>query len=235
MLTKLIESQRSHDVHAGGAAFSLMAHTGLLALAVVVTAHAARVPEHTKLEEIAFTRVEEPKPPEPPKEPPPNAVAVAQLPPKGFQVLTAPVEIPDRIPEVDLTRSVTDEADFSGRGVEGGVARGVVGGTAPVPTADNAYFDFQVEKPVMPRDGNPPPQYPSILEQSRVTGHVLVQFIVDTTGRVDPSTIKVLQSSDALFSTAVLAILPRWRFYAAEAAGHRVRQIVQQPVNFRAP
>jgi protein TonB len=56
-------------------------------------------------------------------------VAVAPPPPKGFQVLTAPVEIPDVIHEVDLSKKVTDEADFSGKGVVGGTSKGVAGGT----------------------------------------------------------------------------------------------------------
>src|SRR3546814_20030125 len=56
----------------------------------------------------------------------------APPPPQGFQVLTAPVKIPDMIPEIDLTKKLTNEADFSGKGVAGGIAAGVVGGTAPV-------------------------------------------------------------------------------------------------------
>ena len=42
----------------------------------------------------------------------------APPPPKGFQVLTAPVSIPDVIPDIDLSQKVTDEADFSGYEVE---------------------------------------------------------------------------------------------------------------------
>ena len=61
----------------------------------------------------------------------PPAVAVAPPPPKGFQVLTAPINIPDKIPDIDLSKAVTDEKDFSGKGVAGGKANGVVGG---VPT-----------------------------------------------------------------------------------------------------
>ena len=57
-------------------------------------------------------------------------------------MLTAPVNIPDVIPSVDLTKKVTDEADFTGKGAAGGVAKG----NAVDGPSDQPYFDFQVEK-----------------------------------------------------------------------------------------
>ena len=88
---------------------------------------------------------DEPPPPED-KPPPPPEIVAAPPPPKGFQVLTAPIKIPDVLPEIDLSKKMTDEADFSGKGVAGGIAKGVVGGTGPV--TDQTYFEFQVEKQV---------------------------------------------------------------------------------------
>ena len=83
-------------------------------------------------------------------------------PPKGFQVLTAPIKIPDVLPDIDLSKKVTNEEDFSGKGVAGGFSKGVVGGT-PQPVDNNqTYFEFQVEKQVQPMPNNPPPRYPEI-------------------------------------------------------------------------
>ena len=107
-------------------------------------------------------------------------------------MLTAPINIPDKIPDVDLSKAVTDEKDFSGKGVAGGKANGVVGGVPQ--NSDQPYFEFQVEKPALPREGNPNPKYPSMLESSRVEGEVLAQFVVDTSGKADMSTFKVLSS-----------------------------------------
>ena len=106
----------------------------------------------------------------------------APPPPKGFQVLTAPIKVPDVLPDIDLSKKVTDEADFSGKGVAGGVAKGVVGGTAPVNT-DQPYFEFQVEKQVAADPGHRQPRYPDMLRSANVEGEVLAQFVVDTTGR----------------------------------------------------
>ena len=91
-------------------------------------------------------------------------------------MLQAPVEIPDVIPDIDLSKKVTDEADFSGKGVAGGIAKGVVGGKAPVVASDQPYFDFQVEKPAMAAPGTGQPTYPEMLRTAGVEGTVLAQF-----------------------------------------------------------
>jgi protein TonB len=153
-------------------------------------------------------------------------------PPKGFQVLAAPIKIPDVIPQIDLSKKVTDENDFSGKGVAGGTAKGIVGGT-PTPVNDNqTYFEFQVEKQVTPDPRNAPPRYPDMLRSANVEGEVLAQFVVDTTGRADMSTFKILKSTHDLFTNAVKAALPNMRFFPAEVGGKHVKQLVQMPFQF---
>jgi periplasmic protein TonB len=235
MFNNLIESKPQKQKSFGGTFVSVALHAVVITLAVYVTAHAGeKVIEKNREEKVDFveTKPKEAPPPETPKPPPPDVVA-APPPPKGFQVLTAPINIPDKIPDVDLSKAVTDEKDFSGKGVAGGKANGVVGGT---PTnADQPYFEFQVEKPALAREGNPNPKYPSMLESSRVEGEVLAQFVVDTLGKADMSTFKVLQASNELFASSLKSTLPQWRFYPAEAGGHKVKQIVQLPLKFVAP
>jgi len=171
--------------------------------------------------------------PPPPKEvpPPPKDVVMAPPPPKGFQVLTAPVKVPDVLPDIDLSKKVTDEADFSGKGVAGGTSKGVVGGTAPVNT-DQPFFEFQVEKQVQQIPGTGNLRYPDMLRSANVEGEVLAQFVVDTTGHYESGTFKVLKSSHDLFTAAVKNALPQMRFYPAEVGGRKVKQLVQQPFTF---
>lgn len=233
MFNNLLESKPKKQRSPAGVAFSIVLHSILIGGAVYATAHAAIENEKPKQEEVKFVETpKEPPPPEPekPKPPPPDVVA-APPPPKGFQVLTAPVKIPDVIPDIDLSKKVTDEADFSGKGVAGGTSKGVVGGTAPV-NADQAYFEFQVEKPTVAAGGNPSPTYPDMLKSAGVEGEVLAQFVVDTSGRAEMSTFKVLKTSNELFSVAVKNVLPRYRFIPAEAGGRKVKQIVQLPFQF---
>ena len=61
---------------------------------------------------------------------------------------------------------------------------------------------------------------------------MLVQFVVDTAGRVETSTFKVLRQSHNEFEAAVRGALPKMRFLPAELKGRRVRQLVQQPFVF---
>ncbi len=210
--------------------FSIVLHTGIIALAAAITANAAIKNEKTKEEKIQFTEAPKPEPPPPPKTPPPPDVTVAPPPPKGFQVLTAPVNIPDVLPNVDLTKKVTDEADFSGKGVAGGNSKGKEGGTGPV--TDQPYFDFQVEKQAGTAPGSQAPEYPEMLRSANVEGEVLAQFVIDTTGRADASTFKVLKSTNDAFTDAVKRDLPRMRFFPAEIGGRKVKELVQLPFAF---
>ena len=146
-------------------------------------------------------------------------------------MLRAPVEIPIKIPDIDLTKKVTDEADFSGKGVKGGVASGVVGGTAR--PSNEPYFEFQVEKPVQQIPGTGTPRYPDALRSSGVEGEVQAQFVVDEDGKAEVGSFKVLKATNELFASAVRAALPQMRFYAAEVGGHKVKQLVQQSFQFK--
>jgi TonB family protein len=94
------------------------------------------------------------------------------------------------------------------------------------------FFEFQVEKQVETAAGSPQPRYPAALKQANVQGEVLVQFVVDTTGRADMRTFKVLRSSDNGFTQAVRDVLPRMQFNPAELHGVKVRQMVHQPFTF---
>ena len=232
MFNNLIESKPKKQRTTGGLIFSGVIHALLGTAAVYGTLQAKEQLEKPKQEKVEFVEMKKKEEPPPPKEvpPPPKDVVMAPPPPKGFQVLTAPVKVPDVLPDIDLNKKVTDEADFSGKGVAGGVAKGVVGGTAPV--GDQPYFEFQVEKPVVPAPGSTSPRYPDMLRQAGVEGEVLAQFVVDTTGRAEPNTLKILKSSHDLFVQSVKNALPQMKFIPAEVGGRKVKQLVQQPFTF---
>ncbi|HUQ18482.1 MAG TPA: TonB family protein [Gemmatimonadaceae bacterium] len=218
----------------GGTVFSFVFHGALIGAAVVATAKAGIADDKTKQEKIQFVEMkkEPPKPKEPPPPPPPPKEVMKAPPPKGFQVLRAPVEIPIKLPEIDLNKAVTNEADFSGKGVKGGIAKGVEGGT-PQKISDQPYFEFQVEKPVQQIPGTGTPRYPDALRSSGVEGEVQAQFVVNEDGKADMSTFKVLKATNDLFGAAVRSALPQMRFYAAEVGGHKVKQLVQQSFQFK--
>lgn len=235
MFKNLIESNPHKQKMAGGTLFSLVFHGALIVTAVIVTASAGIADDKTKAEKIQFVEMKKEPPKPKPKEPPPppkQEVVMKAPPPKGFQVLRAPVEIPIKIPDIDLSKKVTDEADFSGKGVRGGVAKGVEGGTAIV-DPNQTYYEFQVEKPVSQIPGTGAPRYPDALRSSGVEGEVQAQFVVTEDGRADVSTFKVLKASNDLFASAVRSALPQMRFYPAEVGGKKVKQLVQQSFQFK--
>jgi len=232
MFNQLLESKAKKERMAGGTLFSIVLHTVLIGGAVYATARAGVKDEKSKAEKIQF--VEMKKEPVPEKKPePPKEVVVKPPPPKGFQVLRAPVRIDIKIPEIDLSKAITNESDFSGKGVKGGTGSGVVGGTGPV--TNQTYFEFQVEKPAEMLAESPKPKYPSVLESSGIAGEVQAQFVVNSSGRADMDSFKVLRSTNELFTQAVRNVLPRMKFSPAMIGGKPVNQLVQQSFQFAVP
>ncbi len=96
----------------------------------------------------------------------------------------------------------------------------------------STYKDFQVEKMVQPVPGNPAPRYPDMLRTAGIDGDVIAQFVVDTTGRIDMQTLKIIRSTHDLFTAAVRDALGNWKFNAAEVGGKKVKQLLQMPFEF---
>lgn len=231
MFNNLLETRKVKQRSLGTSVLSIVVHGLLLTGGVIATLNANEGDDRAKVEDVKFvdnTPKDEPKPKDEP--PPPEKVITNITPPKGFQVLTAPIDIPDVIPDVDLTKKATDEADFSGRGVAGGTGKGV--GSGPPIDSNQPFFEFQVEKPVVPAPGSPQPRYPDILRSAGVEGEVLAQFVVDTSGRVEMNSFKVLKSTHDMFVAAVRNAMPNMRFIPAEVGGRHVKQLVQQPYVF---
>ena len=101
-----------------------------------------------------------------------------------------------------------------------------------VADSDRVYFASQVGKTVMQAPGSPAPKYPQALRDAHVQGEVLAQFVVDTRGRVEPSSIEILRSPHAGLTESVLDVLPKMKFVPAQLGRRRVRQLVVQPFQF---
>jgi protein TonB len=221
LFNNLLESRPIKQRTVGGMVGSVFLHTVLLVAAAYATLHATAKKEKRE-EKINFVEVKKAPPPKPPPQ------EVAPPPPKGFQVLTAPINIPNVLPDIDLTKQITNAEDFSGKGVAKGVAKGI----EVKAVEGQTYFEFQVEKPVMQAPNSAVPRYPEILKSAGVEGEVLASFVVDTTGRAEPGSFKVLHATHELFASAVRSALPNMLFLPAEVGGKKVKQLVQQPFVF---
>ena len=230
MFDNLLETKRKKERSAGGAFMSVFLHAAIIGGAVAATANAGmQAVKEVREEKINLMEVKKPPPPE--TKPPPPDVVHTPPPPKGFQILTAPVEIPDVLPKIDLSKKMTDEADFTGKGAVGGTSKGVEGGVAR-PLNETALYEFQVEKVAAWIQGTGAPQYPEALKAAGIEGEVLATFVIDTTGRAQVATFKVLNKPKKEFEDAVRKTLPNMRFLPAEVGGHKVMQHVQQAFQF---
>lgn len=129
----------------------------------------------------------------------------------------------------DLAQRVSRPEDFTPRAATAAMAELLV--HAVIGTTRGQRNDGVRAMPI-PLVGNLPPRYPAALERAQVGGRVLVEFTIDSTGAVDTRTLRVIQSTHALFTEAVRSALPRLRFLPAQLGEHTVGVTVRQPFLF---
>ena len=122
----------------------------------------------------------------------------------------------------------SDLEQFSTTLEEGGTSRECSYGAI---TQKN-FFAYQVDRKAELQPGSPMPRYPQALKESGLTGEVLARFAVDTLGKIDKCTFRVLETSHAQFARAVQSVLDDIRFTPAQIRGLKVRQIVEHRFTF---
>ena len=152
-----------------------------------------------------------------------------EAPPQGFLSLMAPINIPTEIPPIDLTQTF-DPRNFSGIGVEGGVFSGVIGGEGPIDLSQTFLEAVVDERPE--RLSGPVPRYPEMLRQAGVEGVVMLEFVIDTTGRVEEQNVKILQSTNRAFEAPAKNVIVRSLYRPGRVRGVAVRVLVQQQIGF---
>ncbi len=75
--------------------------------------------------------------------------------------------------------------------------------------------------------------YPPVLRDAGISGDVILSFIVDREGRVEPGSVQVLNNADPQFVEAARRVSERMRFRPGRVRNEPVRTIVQVPVSFR--
>jgi Gram-negative bacterial TonB protein C-terminal len=118
------------------------------------------------------------------------------------------------------------------RGPRSGARRELPFGPTPF-VPDTAFSVLDVDETVERSDGSAAPVYPRDLLAIGAEGEVNTMYVVDTTGRVDTTTIQVLESDDPRFTESVRTALGGMRFRPARRGGKPVRQLVEQWFRFR--
>ena len=78
----------------------------------------------------------------------------------------------------------------------------------------------------------PPVQYPDSLKRRSIGGHVVLELVVDTPGRVPPDRIVVRETPHAELSAAAIAMAASCRFAPARIGRKAVGKVVTMPVDF---
>src|SRR5437879_5905605 len=163
---------------------------------------------------------------QPKQEKPPEQQPVQlDVPLKGFQTVVAPDVIPTNIPPINLQEHF-DPKDYTGTGVEGGIGTGIV------PSSDQVFMESVVEERPEVLSG-PQLQYPDLLRQAGVQGRVLVQAIIDTSGRAEPPSVKIIQSPNPGFDQPAKNYVLRALFRPARVHGRAARVLVNLPIDFK--
>lgn len=230
----LLESGRHSEANLRSRLVSLLLHTGLIAL-VLATAEQQAITSLSKPEEHKTTYKVELPPPviETPR------TSQAPLPsievPKGHQVIIAPIDIPDQLPKIDLGRAVTNADDYSGTGVPGGRAlgkEGLASSASAIATPGKVFSEHEVSEQAVALSGKGSPRYPDILRQAGVEGGSILEFTVDTSGRVLMNSVNVVSETHPLFSQAGKNALLGMRFIPAKVGEQKVPQRVRLPFSF---
>jgi len=100
----------------------------------------------------------------------------------------------------------------------------------------DVYLVTQVDSPASQDSLHPvTPVYPNATLADGRGGEVVVDFVVDTSGLVEPMSMLIVSSSESELTDAVRLALTFARFHPAELGGRPVRQVVRLPVRFLQP
>ena len=232
MLGVLLESRARRQRRAGGAAMSVAAHLAIVGALTATAAHVSRpAVDHPAAIMLRF----------PPPPPPPIPARVAGGPPAPPIVAPAPAvnlmhfplltHIPTTIPPVIQVNARAFDSISIGGPMRGG--RGVPNGILGADDAGSSDNTWSGNEVLMHLLTTVRPSYPEMLRSAGIDGRVVVQFTVDTVGRVDMASVRILSSTHDLFTRSVLDALRRFRFQPAQVAGHRVSALAEMPFDFQ--
>lgn len=217
----LMESDRSFLRSAELVTLSIAMHVTLLAVAAMTPAGSFRLPTDDREARVMFL-----------------------LPPDGPTAADRQAEmfLPGK-PGSGLGEASPLPGDGQGLRLEGNVSRGRGRGEpsgakgdrplGPAPfLPQRVYTALQVDQMVERYESSAAPVYPPELEATRTEGQVVASYVVDSAGRVDTATIRVLGSNHPRFTESVRTALAEARFRPAKRSGHTVRQLVQQRFRF---
>jgi TonB family protein len=146
-----------------------------------------------------------------------------------------PLQIPDLIPPL-LPATLPKVADLLGeaflRSGSGPALPGSRVSGIPPKGDVKPWTSESVDDPVRVIE-QPPVRYPPALAQAGITGRVELEYVVDTSGRAEPGSLRTLASTRPEFEAAARATVLGTRYRPARLHGQVVRQLVRQTLRFQ--
>jgi len=223
MRPTLLESNRNFLQSAECAFGSVLAHAGLILLALGLTQGGQQLPADEREARVFFLL-------------PPDRVDVRPRQPEIFQwgKLGGDFEDGKNLTQPGEGKRVLPRSYGARPAGERSGARGELPFGPALPFVPDTVFSvLQVDEMVERYDGSAAPVYPRDLLAIGAEGVVETTYVVDTTGLVDTTTVEVTFSDDPRFTASVRTALAQMRFRPAKRAGHSVRQLVEQRFRFR--
>jgi protein TonB len=230
MFGELLESKARRQRRTGGAALSVAAHVAIVGTITAFTVPRPPAPKpRVDVYHVVISR-------EPPKSETPARRTESRAPRVGpftalvdVQQLPVPV-ITSELPPIDVTHGFAPDSLVARGGSPGG---GPLGHLGRLDLSDSTGSnEWRGNEALMRVVTQSKPRYPESLRQAAIDGRVLVQFKVDTLGRIDPASVTILSSTHDLFSRAVRDALGGFRFRPAEVNGRRVVALAEMPFEF---
>ncbi len=98
---------------------------------------------------------------------------------------------------------------------------------------EDAFSMVEVEQAAERDPASAAPVYPPLLMQQGIEGYAAMRFVVDSAGRVDLMSVRVLDTTRPEFAAAVKAAMPGMRFTPARLGNRPVRQLAEQLFAFK--
>lgn len=98
---------------------------------------------------------------------------------------------------------------------------------------ENAFSSVEVEAAAERDPTSAAPVYPRDLMMRGIEGYAAMRFVVDSTGLVDLTTVRVLDTTHPEFAVAVRQAMPGMRFTPARLGDRPVRQLAEQLFAFK--
>jgi periplasmic protein TonB len=251
MLNLYVRGRKRRVWSPGTIAASVGAHLLLLAGAVSAAGGDGHEHKDPKIVDVTYTEIA----PKPKVTPPPAVEPQTPPPPKpdapkvklgDHRVIEDVRNVPPVIPPADPTEKF-DATQYSGEGKQDGNVivdnpppssePTEAGNPEPVGNGEPMSLDMVEERPELSNRSLAErllrQNYPDLLRDAGVTGRTIVTMVIDAEGRVEPGSVRVVESSHEAFSDPAVKVAERMRFRPAKLNRQAVQVLITLPIEWK--